>query len=122
VAGTSALPAGVGAVPLNIVDGMRIGPGAAYLLPALGRANLSLLTQTRAVRLRFSGSRAVGVDAISPGGPITVTADRIVLSAGAIESAHLLMLSGVGDEAMLRTAGVDVVARLPVGTACSDHP
>jgi predicted dehydrogenase (TIGR03970 family) len=118
----SALPAGVGAVPLNIVDGVRTGPGAAYLLPALERPNLSLLAQTRAVRLRFSGSRAVGVDAIGPGGPITATADRIVLSAGAIESAHLLMLSGVGYEAMLRAAGVDVVAALPVGMACSDHP
>jgi predicted dehydrogenase (TIGR03970 family) len=116
------LPSGVGAVPLNIVDGTRIGPGAAYLLPALDRANLSLLTQTRTVRLRFSDGRAVGVDAIGPGGPITVTADRIVLSAGAIESAHLLMLSGVGDEAMLRAAGVDLVARLPVGLAFSDHP
>jgi predicted dehydrogenase (TIGR03970 family) len=122
VENVSALPTGVGAVPLNIVDGVRTGPGAAYLWPALNRANLSLLTQTRAVRLRFSGSRVVGVDAVGPGGPITVTADRIVLSAGAIESAHLLMLSGVGDEAMLRAAGVDVVAGLPVGMACSDHP
>jgi predicted dehydrogenase (TIGR03970 family) len=116
------LPAGIGAVPLNIVDGVRIGPGSAYLLPALERPNLSLLTQTRAVRLRFSGGRATAVDTIGPGGPTTVTADRIVLSAGAIESAHLLMLSGVGDEAMLRAAGVDVRARLPVGMACSDHP
>jgi predicted dehydrogenase (TIGR03970 family) len=116
------LPSGVGAVPLNIVDGMRIGPGAAYLLPALERANLSLLTETRAVRLRVSGGRVTGVDAIGPGGRLTATADHIVLSAGAIESAHLLMLSGVGDETMLRGAGVDVVAPLPVGMACSDHP
>jgi len=122
VGSAAALPSGVGAVPLNIVDGMRIGPGAAYLLPALGRANLSLLTQTRVVRLRFSGSRAIGVDAIGAGGPIIATADRIVLSAGAIESAHLLMVSGVGDEAMLRAAGVGVIARLPVGMLCSDHP
>jgi choline dehydrogenase len=122
VDGVAGLPSGVGAVPLNIVDGMRIGPGAAYLLPALQRANLSLLTQTRAVRVRFSGSRAVGVNAIGPGGPISLSADRIVLSAGAIESAHLLMLSGVGDETMLRAVGVGVVARLPVGLAFSDHP
>ncbi len=113
---------GVGAVPLNIVDGVRTGSGAAYLLPALGRANLSVLTQTRVMRLRFSGSRAVGVDADGPGGPISAGADRIVLSAGAIESAHLLMLSGIGDPAMLRAAGVDVVTGLPVGMACSDHP
>jgi predicted dehydrogenase (TIGR03970 family) len=117
-----ALPSGVGAVPLNIVDGMRIGPGAAFLLPALDRANLSLLTQTRALRLHVAGGRAVGVDAVGPGGLITVTADRVVLSAGAIESAHLLMLSGIGDEAMLRAAGVEVIAPLPVGLGCSDHP
>ncbi|ORW27876.1 dehydrogenase [Mycobacterium palustre] len=113
---------GIGAVPLNIVDGVRIGSGAAYLLPALGRANLRLLEQTRAVRLRFSGAAAVGVDAIGPDGPLALAADRIVLCAGAIESAHLLMLSGIGNEAMLRTAGVPVVAPLPVGASCSDHP
>jgi predicted dehydrogenase (TIGR03970 family) len=118
----SALLSGIGAVPLNIVDGVRIGSGAGYLLPALGRPNLSVLTQTRALRLRFARGRVVGVDAIGPGGLITGTADRIVLSAGAIESARLLMLSGIGDEAMLRAAGVDVAARLPVGMACSDHP
>jgi predicted dehydrogenase (TIGR03970 family) len=117
-----AMPSGVGAVPLNIVDGVRTGPGAAYLLPAMTRANLTLLTRTRAVRLRFTGSHAAGVDAIGPRGPITVTADRIVLCAGAIESAHLLMISGIGDEAMLHAAGVDVTVPLPVGTGCSDHP
>jgi predicted dehydrogenase (TIGR03970 family) len=119
VAGASV---GVGAVPLNIVDGVRTASGAAYLLPALGRANLSVLTQTRVLRLRLSGSRVVGVDAVGPGGPISASADRIVLSAGAIESAHLLMLSGIGDAATLRAAGVDVVADSPVGMACSDHP
>lgn len=113
---------GVGAVPLNIVDGVRTGSGAAYLLPALRRNNLTLLEQTRAVRLRFAGTAAVGVDTNGPRGQMTVTADRIVLCAGAIESAHLLMLSGIGDEAMLRALGVPVVAALPVGMNCSDHP
>jgi predicted dehydrogenase (TIGR03970 family) len=120
--GVDALPYGVGAVPLNIVEGTRIGPGAAYLLPALERGNLSLLTQTRALRLRIADGRATGVDAVGPGGPITLTADRIVLCAGAIESAHLLMLSGIGDEAMLRVAGVHPLVPLPVGMGCSDHP
>ena len=56
----------MGAVPLNIVDGVRTGAGAGYLLPALGRANLTLLAQTRAVRLRFSAATVVGVDAARP--------------------------------------------------------
>ncbi len=113
---------GVGAVPLNIVDGVRIGSGAGYLLPALGRSNLTLLSQTRAVRLGFDGTAAVGVDAVGPNGPTTLTAGRIVLCAGAIQSAHLLMLSGIGDEPMLRGLGVPLVAPLPVGMFCSDHP
>lgn len=116
------MPAGIGAVPLNIVDGVRTGPGAGYLMPALRRPNLTLLTQTRAIRVRFTGRRAVGVDAIGPGGPVTLSADRIIVCAGAIESAHLLMLSGIGDQAMLNAAGVDVLAPLPVGMSCSDHP
>ncbi|HZU49224.1 MAG TPA: mycofactocin system GMC family oxidoreductase MftG, partial [Mycobacterium sp.] len=116
------MPAGVGAVPLNIVDGVRTGAGAGFLLPALKRTNLTLLERTRVIRVRFSGTRAVGVDAIGPGGPIALAADRIVLCAGAIESAHLLMLSGVGDEAMLRAVGVRVLVPLPVGMRCSDHP
>ncbi len=117
-----AVHSGVGAVPLNIVDGVRTSPGAAYLAPALDRSNLTLLTATRTVSLVFAGTRVIGVDAVGPRGPITATADRIILCAGAIESAHLLMLSGVGDETMLSAAGVDLVAPLPVGMSCSDHP
>jgi predicted dehydrogenase (TIGR03970 family) len=118
----SEMPSGVGAVPLNIIDGVRTGSGAGYLIPALRRPNLTLLARTQAVRLRLSALTAVGVDAIGPSGPISLTADRIILCAGAIQSAHLLMLSGVGEESMLRAAGVEVLAALPVGMACSDHP
>jgi predicted dehydrogenase (TIGR03970 family) len=113
---------GFGAVPLNIVDGLRTGPGGGYLMPALDRPNLALLPRTEALRLRITAGRAVGADAVGPDGSMTVRAERTVLCAGAIESAHLLMLSGVGDEAMLATAGVKVVEPLPVGSFCSDHP
>jgi len=114
---------GAGAVPLNITaDGVRTGPGMAYLRPALSRDNLTVLTQTRAVRVAIEAERAIAVQAIGELGPITLTADRIVLCAGAIGSAHLLMLSGVGEEAMLRDAGVAVRAALPVGAHCADHP
>ncbi len=116
------MPSGVGAVPLNIVRGVRISTGTGYLRPALARPNLTLHTGTKAVRLRFSRGRATGIDAIGPQGLVSFTADRIILCAGAIESAHLLMLSGIGDDAMLRAAGVGVVAPLPVGMSFSDHP
>jgi choline dehydrogenase len=117
-----ALPTGVGAVPLNINGGTRVGPGGAYLQPAMGRTNLTLLTNTRARRVRIAGDKAVGVECVGPDGAVTLTADRIVLSAGAIGSAHLLMLSGIGPQNALQAAGVPVVADLPVGTACVDHP
>lgn len=113
---------GVGAVPLNIVDGVRTGSGAAFLLPALDRPNLTLLARTRALGVRFAGTVATHVDAIGPDGPVTFSADRIVLCAGAIRSAQLLMLSGVGQEPVLRAAGIAVREALPVGERCSDHP
>jgi choline dehydrogenase len=62
------------------------------------------------------------VDCVGPDGAVDLTADRIVLSAGAIGSAHLLLLSGVGPQKMLRAAGVAVVVDLPVGAAFIDHP
>jgi choline dehydrogenase len=116
------LPTGVGAVPLNINGGTRVGPGGAYLQPAMDRTNLTLLTNTRARRVRMAGATAIGVECAGPDGVIDLTADRIVLSAGAIGSAHLLMLSGVGPQQVLRAAGMPVVADLPVGAACADHP
>lgn len=115
-------PPGVGAVPSNIVDGVRSGPGAAFLEPVMNRPNLTVHTATRTLRVRLAGTRAVGITAIGPGGPIDFSADRIVLSAGAIESAHLLMLSGIGPAEDLRSAGVAPVADLPVGRRTSDHP
>jgi choline dehydrogenase len=116
------LPTGIGAVPLNINGGTRVGPGGAYLQPAMARTNLTLLTNTRVGRVRTTEGRAVGVDCVGPDGAIDLTGDQIVLCAGAIGSTHLLMLSGVGPQGVLQVAGVPVVADLPVGVACVDHP
>ncbi|CAN3127334.1 Glucose-methanol-choline oxidoreductase [Mycobacterium sp. smrl_JER01] len=116
------LPAGVGAVPLNIERGTRVGPGGAFLQPALGRPNLRLRTDTSVRRLRFSAGRVVAVDCLGPDGAVTLTADRIVLCAGAIASAQLLMVSGVGPRRVLGAAGVDMVLDLPVGVDTVDHP
>lgn len=120
--GAAAGQSGVGAVPLNIDRGTRVGPGGAFLGPAMDRPNLTVLAKTHASRVRFVRGRAVGVDCTGVGGRHLVSADRVVLSAGAIGSAHLLMLSGIGPAASLTAAGVPVLLDLPVGTRSVDHP
>lgn len=118
----SPVPWGVGAVPLNINGGNRVGPGAAFLRPALHRRNLTVLTGTKAGRIQMEKGRVAAVECRGPQGKFVLTADQIVLCAGAIGSAHLLMLSGLGPEQMLRAAGVPVEVALPVGVSTVDHP
>ena len=120
--GAAAGEPGVGAVPLNIDRGTRLGPGGAFLGPAVQRPNLSVLANTRAERVQFARGRAVGVDCTGPEGTRSVRADRVVLSAGAIGSAHLLMVSGIGPASSLTAVDVPVVVDLPVGTRSVDHP
>ncbi|GFG52128.1 mycofactocin system GMC family oxidoreductase MftG [Mycolicibacterium agri] len=113
---------GIGAVPLNINGGIRIGPGGAFLQPALDRPNLTLVADTRVIRIRIDGGRATGVECGGTDGHLLLAADRVVLCAGAIGSAQLLMLSGIGPEDVLTAAGIPVSVELPVGARTSDHP
>lgn len=111
-------PPGVGPVPANIIDGVRVNTGLAYIEPVRSRSNLTVLGGTRVHRVRFEGNRAVGVE--TSGG--FLAADDVVLCAGAIGSAQLLLVSGVGPRADLEALGVRVVSDLPIGAAFSDHP
>lgn len=113
---------GVGAVPLNIADGVRVGPGTAFLDGALDRPNLTLMDGTSMWRLRIEAGRVTGAEGQGPSGRVELSAGRIVLCAGAIRTAQILMLSGVGDEAVLREAGIPVTVGAPVGMHCVDHP
>lgn len=113
---------GVGRVPLNIADGVRVGPGAAFLEPALDRPNLTVLTGVRVTRIRTVAGRAVGAEAIGRDGPLYLGAATVILSAGAIATAQLLLLSGIGPARDLRRLGTPIVADLPVGQRFSDHP
>lgn len=113
---------GIGAVPLNINGGIRIGPGGAFLQPALQRPNVTLLADTRVQRIRFEQHRAVGVECVGANGVDLLSADRIVLCGGAIGSAQLLMVSGIGPAGVLSAAGIPVVLDSPVGEHTSDHP
>jgi choline dehydrogenase-like flavoprotein len=74
-------------------------------------------------RILFDGHRAVGVAVDSGGESYTVAGTHIILSAGAIGSPHLLMLSGVGPAAQLSSLGIPVVQDMPgVGQNLRDHP
>lgn len=87
--------------------------------------NLTILTGARAHRLVFSADkRATGIEYEHAGSRATAEARReIILSAGALESAKLLMLSGVGPAEHLRALGIPVIADRPsVGSRLHDHP
>ncbi|MEV6277725.1 mycofactocin system GMC family oxidoreductase MftG [Nocardia sp. NPDC051832] len=113
---------GVGPVPCNVDSGMRAGSATEYLLPASTRPNLTVRGATMVTRIRFRGTRAVGVDFVRDGRPGTIEADRIVLCAGAVESAALLLRSGVGPPEQLRALDIPVVCAAPVGAWFTDHP
>jgi choline dehydrogenase-like flavoprotein len=108
---------------LSIRDGTRQTTANALLQPALGRSNLVVLTRTQATRIVLDGRRAVAVEARSAGGSLLVKAHReIVLTAGAIQSPQLLMLSGIGDGEHLGRLGLTVRHDLPgVGRNLHDH-
>lgn len=104
-------------------DGSRASASRAYLRPALGRQNLTLLTGTIASKLRFAGSRCIGVDLLTGSGSASVDAKEVIVCAGGVGSAHLLMLSGVGNPAALRAHGITPTLDLPgVGENFQDHP
>jgi choline dehydrogenase len=114
---------GIGPAPLNNRDGVRISTALAYLDQARHRLNLTIRANVTVRRILFAGKRAVGVEVESGGEIVTVEGEHIVLSAGAIASPHLLLLSGVGPAAQLQGLGIDVVYDLPgVGRNLRDHP
>jgi choline dehydrogenase-like flavoprotein len=115
---------GVGAYQVTHRQGERCSAAKAYLGPALGRANLTVITSFRATRLLLSGRRVVGVEGIHGRQRRTLTArHELLLSAGALQSPQLLMLSGIGPADELQRHGVPVQHALPgVGRALHDHP
>ena len=116
---------GAGLHDLTISAGARQSTAAAYLssITAL-RPNLTIATESRARKLRIEGNRCVGVDFERRGELITAYADaEVVLSAGAVDSPRLLLLSGIGPASELEAAGVTVVHDLSgVGRNLHDHP
>ncbi|MEO6881819.1 MAG: mycofactocin system GMC family oxidoreductase MftG [Mycobacteriaceae bacterium] len=112
-------PPGIGRLPLNVRDGVRVNAALAYLLPALGRDNLTVRTGVTVARVLLDRGRVRGVELV---GGARLLAEQVILSAGAIGSAEILLRSGIGPGKDLRDAGLDVHVELPVGRGFSDHP
>lgn len=114
---------GAGFYQKNIKNGRRHSAAAAFLVPALGRPNLVVWSHTQALKLTFQHGRAMGVVASRAGATVQARARReVIVSAGAIESPKLLMLSGIGPADALRKHRIDVVRDLPgVGMNLQDH-
>jgi choline dehydrogenase len=114
---------GAGWHHLNIKDGKRHTVAQAYLLPVLDRPNLTVITDAMVTQLRFRERCCVGVDFITDGHRQIAYADReVILSAGAIESPKLLMLSGIGKADQLTPMQIPLIADLPgVGENFHNH-
>lgn len=104
-------------------NGVRVSASSAFLRPIRHRANLNIMTEAMCTRLVFEGARVCGVEAFFGAAPRSLRARReVILCAGAIGSAQLLQVSGVGPGEILRKAGVEVRHELPgVGANLQDH-
>jgi len=114
---------GVGYFQLTTERGRRCSTAVAYLRPARARGNLAIFTGTAAERLILEAGRVTGVAARRGDAALTLAARReVILSAGAIASPQLLMVSGIGDPDALGPHGIALAHALPgVGGNLQDH-
>jgi choline dehydrogenase len=116
---------GFGPYQLTIHDGQRWSAARGYLHPALKRPNLTCLTGARTTRIVVEDGRAVGVEVFEEKTKATrvIRANaEVLLAAGAVQSPHILQLSGIGDPDELAAHGVPVVHALKgVGANLQDH-
>lgn len=115
---------GAGFYQTNTRNGRRASAAVGYLRPVLDRQNLRLETGSRVLRLVMERGRATGVEYSDGKGQLRrAHADaEILVTSGAIGTPRLMMLSGLGPAAHLRSHGIDVVCDLPgVGSNLSDH-
>jgi choline dehydrogenase len=114
------LRSGVAAVPLTIFSGVRQSTGIAYLTEDVRRRpNLTIRGQTGVDRVLVNGQSATGVWTVDG---TLYQAGQIILSAGSLGSAPILLRSGIGPARDLTDLGIDVVADLPVGQRLHDQP
>ena len=119
--------AGIGAIPMNNRDGVRMSTAITHLNPVRHRLNLTVKGNVfvrRVLVRRFDRLTTSGRGGGESGGEIfTVEADQVVLCAGALKSPHILMLSGIGPRDQLDEFGIPVLHESPgVGQNLFNHP
>ncbi|MGA8495566.1 MAG: GMC family oxidoreductase N-terminal domain-containing protein [Xanthobacteraceae bacterium] len=113
---------GFGRGQFTIRNGWRSSSANAFLKPARNRKNLTVAVNAHTTRVTLNGTRATGVEYAQNGATVRAEAAReVILAAGTFNSPQLLMLSGIGPAAHLRSFGIDVFADLPVGKNLQDH-
>lgn len=119
-----ALQNATGPFQFNIKNGRRHSAAQAFLKGAEKRKNLTVITSARVVRILISDDQATGVE-LKKGkssSQIILARKEVILSAGAFHSPQILMLSGIGDEEVLRKFNIDIIKNLPgVGKNLQDH-
>jgi choline dehydrogenase len=115
---------GVAPFPISIArDGTRISSPFAWVDPVRGQENFSVAGDATVERVLLDGNRVVGVVVRDGDREVEVTADRVVVSAGAYGSPAILLRSGIGPADHLRALGIEVVHELPgVGENLHDQP
>lgn len=119
-----ATQSGCSRLQTNVANGERFSASRAFIQPITReRKNLHVALLSHVTKVNFDGKRAVGVTFTRLGRPSKVKARReVILSAGAVGSAQLLLLSGIGPREDLERLKIPAVADLPVGRSLQDHP
>jgi len=114
---------GFGPFPMNNPNGVRMSTALSYINPNRHRLNLTIRPNVLVRRILVEDGRATGLEVESGGEIFQMEAGQIILSAGAIASPQILMLSGIGPAKHLQEKGITIVADLPgVGKNLRDHP
>jgi choline dehydrogenase len=116
-------PGGIAVADNCIREGKRQSIFRAYTYPVMDRPNLTVLTDALVLKVIMDGTRATGVEVAQHGRLRRFNADaEVVLAMGAMNTPKILMLSGIGDEVILRPLGIPVVQHLPgVGKNFQNH-
>lgn len=113
---------GISYMQQNAAEGLRYSASRGYV-HNLAPATLELQSQVLVTKVNIENGRATGVQVQDKNGSTRTirAAKEVILSAGFVGSAQILMLSGVGHAQHLRDHGIEVVADLPVGDNLHDH-